>query len=70
MDYDFFYRDGAYFRRLKVAGQEMRGHSVDDVFFESGGWTPYEGDGLKPVYFGDQIKKRELPAAARRALLV
>lgn len=59
-DYEYFEKEGAYFRREK--GRKVR--AVQHVLNRrTGAWENYTGDKLAPVVFGDQVTEREVQRA-------
>lgn len=59
--YSYFEREGAYFRR-----DDSLGHvGVHDVR-HGDQWVPFEGDGLKPVHYGDRVSAEEATAGMLR----
>jgi len=53
-EFEYFERDGAYFRRPKGLGTM----SITDV--RAGDrWKPYKGDRLAPVHFGSRVSEEE-----------
>lgn len=57
-----FYEYDNNFYRHRQGSPKM---GVTDVLSADGHWTPYEGNSLKPVFFGDQIDESDLEGVAR-----
>jgi hypothetical protein len=60
VNYEYFERDGAYFRAMANTGLAC----VDEVW-TADGWTPYNGDRGKPVAFGNKVTSVEVFAHIR-----